>query len=52
MMMEATALLDGNADPSDDEVSEALGDNLCRCGTHEQIRAAVSRAAEETEGSQ
>lgn len=52
MMMEATALLEANADPSDEEIREALGDNLCRCGTHAEIRAAVDRAADETGGGQ
>lgn len=48
MLMEATALLDGTPDPSDAEIDEALESNLCRCGTHEQIRAAVRRAADES----
>lgn len=52
MMMEATALLEDNADPSDEEIRDALGDNLCRCGTHQEIRAAVDRAADETGGGQ
>lgn len=47
MVMEATALLEENSDPSDEEIREALGDNLCRCGTHTEIRAAVHRAADE-----
>ena len=31
MMMAARALLDRNPDPGEDEISEALVGNLCRC---------------------
>jgi nicotinate dehydrogenase subunit A len=45
MIMTATALLDRNPDPSDREIRQALRFNLCRCGTHIEIMAAVRRAA-------
>jgi len=45
MIMTAKALLDGNAKPSEQDVRNALDDNLCRCGTHNRIIAAVLRAA-------
>jgi nicotinate dehydrogenase subunit A len=46
MMMRAHALLQVNARPSDGEIRTALESNLCRCGTHMRILAAVKRAAE------
>jgi aerobic-type carbon monoxide dehydrogenase small subunit (CoxS/CutS family) len=39
------ALLRERPDPSDAEIAEALGGNLCRCGCYVKIRAAVRRAA-------
>jgi nicotinate dehydrogenase subunit A len=43
----AKALLDVNPDPSEEEIRDALSDNLCRCGTHARIIKAVMRAATE-----
>ena len=37
----------GWARASDDEIAEALGGNLCRCGSYVNIAAAVRRAAKE-----
>ncbi|CAM3336928.1 (2Fe-2S)-binding protein [Paracoccus nototheniae] len=45
MIMTAVALLDRNPDPSDDQIRQALRDNLCRCGTHQDIVASVRQAA-------
>jgi nicotinate dehydrogenase subunit A len=45
MIMTAWALLDANPDPSDAEIREALRFNLCRCGAHVEILAAVRLAA-------
>ncbi len=45
MIMSAKALLDRNKRPSESEVREALAGNLCRCGTHPRIVAAVLRAS-------
>ncbi|WP_404994767.1 (2Fe-2S)-binding protein [Cupriavidus pauculus] len=45
MIMSTKALLAVNADPSDDQIREALRFNLCRCGTHMEILRAVRRAA-------
>ncbi|HEX3912473.1 MAG TPA: (2Fe-2S)-binding protein [Steroidobacteraceae bacterium] len=45
MMMRAHALLMSVADPSDAEIRAALEPNLCRCGTHMRIIAAVRRAS-------
>ena len=46
MMMRAHALLLANPTPADAEISTALQPNLCRCGTHMRILAAVRRASE------
>lgn len=45
MVMTAVALLDRNPDPSDDDIRCALRDNLCRCGTQQEIVASVRHAA-------
>jgi nicotinate dehydrogenase subunit A len=45
MIMSAAALLEKNKNPSETEIREALAGNLCRCGTHQRIVAAVKRAA-------
>lgn len=45
MVMTATALLARNPDPDEAEIRTALRDNLCRCGTHQEIIASVQRAA-------
>mgnify|MGYP001611234468 CR=1 FL=1 len=45
-VMAASALLESNANPSDDDIDKALMGNLCRCGTYQRIRGAVKRAVE------
>jgi nicotinate dehydrogenase subunit A len=46
MVMQATAFLSSRpTSPSDREIRQALQSNLCRCGTHQRIVAAVKRAA-------
>lgn len=45
MIMESAAFLAANKQPSDNEIKQALANNLCRCGTHVRILAAVKRAA-------
>lgn len=44
-IMTAAALLDGTPDPTDDEITEAMQGNLCRCGTYNRIRQAIKLAA-------
>lgn len=46
-IMQAAALLSGNADPSDEEITSAMNGNICRCGTYQRIRAAIKSAARE-----
>ncbi len=45
MIMTAAALLAKNRNPSEADIRRALVRNLCRCGTHQRIVAAVKRAA-------
>jgi len=42
----AKALLDRNPDPKEEEIREALGGNLCRCGTYPQHPKAILEAAQ------
>lgn len=44
-VMSATALLESNPNPSDDDISQAMNGNICRCNTYTRIRAAVKQAA-------
>ena len=45
-IMTAAALLARNPHPNDAEIKEALGDLICRCGTHNAALRAVKRAAQ------
>lgn len=45
MIMAATALLRQTPHPTREQITERLATNLCRCGTHTRIIAAVLRAA-------
>lgn len=45
-LMSAAALLATNADPSDEEIDNAMAGNICRCGTYGRIRKAIHRTAE------
>jgi nicotinate dehydrogenase subunit A len=47
MIMTATSLLGRNPRPSEADVRTALAGNLCRCGSHVRVIAAVLRAAKE-----
>ena len=40
-IMSACALLAQNKAPSDADIDNAMSGNLCRCGTYNQIRAAI-----------
>lgn len=46
MIIAVTALLHRNSRPDEAEIREALGHQLCRCGTHMEILAAARRAVE------
>jgi nicotinate dehydrogenase subunit A len=46
MVMQTAAFLNARPNnPSEREIRQALQNNLCRCGTHQRIIAAVKRAA-------
>ena len=45
MIMRAQALLERNPKPTEAELRRHMATNLCRCGTHMRILAAVRRAA-------
>lgn len=45
MVMESAAFLTENKKPTDEQIKKALENNICRCGTHVRIVAAVKRAA-------
>ena len=47
MLMSATALLERNPDPSQDEIKIGLSGNLCRCTGYAKILDAVSNTAVE-----
>ncbi len=46
MIMQAASFLKANPKPSEEQIREALANNICRCGTHTRIVAAVKRASE------
>ena len=48
MIMNAVALLREKPQPSAEEIRSAMDRNMCRCGTHLRILAAIARAAEGT----
>src|SRR5256886_2253945 len=45
MIMTAVSLLRSNPNPSAVEISHSMEGNMCRCGTHPRIVAAIQRAA-------
>jgi isoquinoline 1-oxidoreductase alpha subunit len=44
-IMQAAALLQQNAKPTDEDIEGAMSGNICRCGTYTRIRAAIKEAA-------
>jgi len=51
MIVSSVALLQNNSSPSELEIVQALQGNICRCGTHPRIIAAVQQAAKAMHGS-
>ncbi|WFU42329.1 (2Fe-2S)-binding protein [Bradyrhizobium sp. CB82] len=45
-IMSASALLAGNAHPTDADIDDAMSGNICRCGTYVRIREAIKLAAQ------
>jgi len=50
MIMAAVSLLRRKANPSEAEVVDGMDGNICRCGTHPRIVAAVRKAAKALQG--
>jgi len=46
-ILTASALLERNPNPSDEDINVAMSGVLCRCGTYPRIRKAIKRAARE-----
>jgi carbon-monoxide dehydrogenase small subunit len=44
-LLTAKALLDENPRPSEEEIRDYLGGNLCRCGCYQEIMQAIKKAA-------
>ena len=49
MIMATAALLERKPKPSDRDIDRTIS-NICRCGTYNQVRAAIHRAAQIKEG--
>ncbi|MCX4145031.1 2Fe-2S iron-sulfur cluster-binding protein [Paraburkholderia sp. WS6] len=49
-IMSAAALPAQNPHPSDADIDTAMTGNICRCGTHVRIRAAITLAARNAHG--
>ena len=45
-IMSAAALLSKKANPTEADIDEVMRGNICRCGTYQDIRAAIHRASE------
>jgi aerobic-type carbon monoxide dehydrogenase small subunit (CoxS/CutS family) len=50
MVLAAIGLLGRNPNPTPDQIARSLDGNLCRCGSHSRIVAAVERAARSMRG--
>jgi isoquinoline 1-oxidoreductase alpha subunit len=45
-LISATALLDGNENPTEKDIDDAMSGNICRCGTYVRIKKAIHEAVE------
>lgn len=45
-IMTAVALLKSNPQPTDTDIEQSMGGNICRCGTYVRIREAIKAAAQ------
>lgn len=48
-IMNASAFLSGNPDPSAEQINQQMAGNICRCGCYERIHEAVAMAALESQ---
>jgi isoquinoline 1-oxidoreductase alpha subunit len=46
-IMTAVALLKSISTPTDSQIEQSMGGNICRCGTYVRIRAAIRQAAQQ-----
>jgi isoquinoline 1-oxidoreductase subunit alpha len=46
-IMNASALLDQNKNPTDQEITGHMHGNICRCGTYNRIKSAIKKAKDE-----
>ena len=46
-IMTAVALLKSVSKPTDSQIEQSMGGNICRCGTYVRIRAAIKQAAQQ-----
>jgi isoquinoline 1-oxidoreductase subunit alpha len=44
-IMQAAALLKDTPKPTDQQITDAMSGNVCRCGTYQRIRTAITAAA-------
>lgn len=49
-IMTAVSLLKDRANPTDTNIEQSMGGNLCRCGTYVRIRQAIKNAATHLQG--
>src|SRR5438445_6781940 len=45
-IMSAVALLKSSRTPTDEDIAESMGGDICRCGTYVRIRKAIKTAAQ------
>jgi len=45
-IMQAATLLQTTPKPTDQQITDAMSGNICRCGTYQRIRTAIKQAAE------
>jgi aerobic-type carbon monoxide dehydrogenase small subunit (CoxS/CutS family) len=50
MILSGLALLERNADPSEQEIVRFMNGNVCRCGTYPRIVRAIRNAAQARKG--
>ena len=44
-LMSATALLEQNPNPTDEDIDTAMAGNICRCGTYNRIKDAIKKVS-------
>ncbi len=47
MMLQAADFLSRTPDPTDEQITEAMDDIICRCGTHPRVMTAMKRASDQ-----